>query len=138
MVYDVKRENFRRKAWLVAGGHMMDAPTLITFASVVPCESMRIALTLAALNGLQVKTADIENAYLQAPVAETIWCKLGSEFGSDAGKPAIIVRSLYGLKSAGASFLKSSRGLYATYRMAILYGRSRSLGVTRGETGRQP
>ena len=104
MVYDVKMENFRRKARLIAGGHMMDAPASITFASVVPRESVRIALTLAALNGLQVKTADIENAYLQAPVAEKIWCKLGSEFDSDAGKPAIIVRSLYGLKSAGASF----------------------------------
>ena len=71
---------------------------------LVSCESVRIALTLAALNGLQVKTANIENAYLQAPVAEKIWCKLGSKFGSDVGKPAIILRSLYGLKSAGASF----------------------------------
>jgi hypothetical protein len=104
MVYDVKMENFRRKARLVAGGHMTDAPASITYASVVSRESVRIALTLAALNGLQVKTADIENAYLQAPVTEKIWCKLGSEFGSDAGKSAIIVRSLYGLKSAGASF----------------------------------
>ena len=92
------------KAWLIAGGHMMDAPASITYASVVSHESVRKALTLVALNGLQVKTADIENAYLQAPVAEKIWCKFGSEFGSDAGKPAIIVRSLYGLKSAGASF----------------------------------
>ena len=104
MVYDVKMENFRRKAQLVAGGHMTDALASITYASVVSRESVRIALTLAALNGLQVKTADIENAYLQAPVAKKIWCKLGSEFGSDADKSAIIVRSLYGLKSAGASF----------------------------------
>ena len=102
MVYDVKMENFQCKAWLVAGGHMTDAPALITYASVVSRKSVRIALTLVALNGLQVKTADIKNAYLQAPVAEKIWCKLGSEFGSDMGKPAIIVRSLYGLKSAGA------------------------------------
>jgi hypothetical protein len=29
---------------------------------------------------------------------------LGPEFGSDAGKKAFIVRALYGLKSAGASF----------------------------------
>ena len=57
---------------------------------------MRITLTLAALNYLEVKTADIENAYLTAPV--------GEKFGSDAGKKAIIVRALHGLKSAGASF----------------------------------
>ncbi|KAI2495421.1 hypothetical protein MHU86_19096 [Fragilaria crotonensis] len=76
----------------------------VTYASVVSRESVRIALTLAALNDLEVKTADIENAYLTAPVGERIWCKLGPEFGQDAGKRAIIVRALYGLKSAGASF----------------------------------
>lgn len=105
MVYDIKMENFQRKARLVAGGHMTDSPPAhVTFASVVSRESVRIALTLAALNDLEVKTADIENAYLTAPVGEKIYCKLGPEFGSDAGKVAIIVRALYGLKSAGASF----------------------------------
>jgi hypothetical protein len=98
-------EDFRRKARLVAGGHMTDTPTTNTYASVVSRELVRIALTLAAfLNNLEVKTADIENAYLTAPVTEQIWTKLGPEFGSDAGKLTIIVRSLYGLKSAGALF----------------------------------
>ncbi len=61
-------------------------------------------LWLAALNDLEVKTADIKNAYLTAPVSEKIWCVLGPEFGANAGKRAIVVWSLYGLKSAGASF----------------------------------
>jgi hypothetical protein len=39
-----------------------------------------------------------------APVAELIWTTLGPEWGPDKGKKALIVRSLYGLKSAGASF----------------------------------
>jgi len=104
MVYDVKMEDFRRKARFVAGGHMTETPSSNTYASVVSRETVRIALTLAALNDLEVKTADIENAYLTAPVAEKIWCVLGPEFGADAGKRAIVVRSLYGLKSAGASF----------------------------------
>jgi hypothetical protein len=47
--------------------------------------------------------ADIENAYLTDPVLEKIWCVLGPEFGADAGKQAIIVWSLYGLTSSGAS-----------------------------------
>jgi len=105
MVYDVKMENFQRKARLVAGGHMTEVTSAtMTYASVVSRESVRIALTLAALNDLEVKTADIENAYLTAPIGEKIWCTLGPEFGEDAGKRAIIVRALYGLKSAGASF----------------------------------
>ena len=48
---------------------------------------------------------DIENAYLTALIGEKIWCTLGPEFGGDAaGKRAIIIRALYCLKPAGASF----------------------------------
>jgi Reverse transcriptase (RNA-dependent DNA polymerase) len=71
---------------------------------VVSRESVRIALTLAALNDLQVKGSDVQNAYLTAPCEEKIWTKLGPEFGKDKGKKALITRALHGLKSAGASF----------------------------------
>jgi hypothetical protein len=56
------------------------------------------------LNNVDVKMADIENAYLAAPITEKVWTVLGPEFGYDAGKPALIVRALYGLKSAGVAF----------------------------------
>ena len=56
MIFDIKMEDLRRKSWLVAGGHMTDAPATTTFA----------ALTLAGLNDLQVKVSDIENAYITA------------------------------------------------------------------------
>jgi hypothetical protein len=58
---------------------------------------VRISLTLAALNDLDVKMADIENSYLMAPITEKVWTVLGPEFEDDAGKRALIVRSLYGL-----------------------------------------
>jgi hypothetical protein len=48
--------------------------------------------------------ADIENSYLTAPITEKVWTVLGPEFGDDAGKRALIVRSLYGMKSAVAAF----------------------------------
>ena len=83
---------------------MTEAPATLTYASVVSRESVRIALMVVALNDLQVKMADIQNAYLTAPVSEKIWTTLGAEFGNDFGRKAIIVRALYGLKSAGASF----------------------------------
>jgi hypothetical protein len=44
------------------------------------------------------------NAYITAPITKKVWTTLGPEFGPDAGKTAIIVRALYGLKSAGAAF----------------------------------
>ena len=37
-------------------------------------------------------------------MTEKVWKILGPEFGPDAGKSALIVRALYGLKSAGAAF----------------------------------
>ena len=106
MIFDVKLgEGFRRKARLVAGGHMIDTPAHMTYCSVVSRETVRIALVIAALHDLEVKTSDIQNAYLTAPCAEKVWTELGKEFGPDAGKKAIIVRALYGLGSAGASFM---------------------------------
>jgi hypothetical protein len=68
MIVDVKMANFCRKARFVAGGHTPDTPHAITYASVVSRESVRVALTLAALNDRDVKMADIENAYLTAPL----------------------------------------------------------------------
>jgi hypothetical protein len=104
MIFDIKMEDLCRKSRLVAGGHMTDAPATTTFASVVSRETMQIALILAGLNNLQVKVSDIENVYITAPCTEKIWTVLGPEFGSDAGKSAIVVRTLYGLKSTGVSF----------------------------------
>ena len=91
LIFDLKIEDFRRKARLVAGGHMTKAPASLTYSSVVSRESVRRALTLALLNALQVMLSDIENAYLTAPATKKIWTILGQEFGEDAGKQAIIV-----------------------------------------------
>ena len=105
MIFDIKfGENFRRKARLVAGGHMTETPTTITYSSVVSRDSVRIALTIAPLNGLQVMSCDIQNAYLTADCRERIWTYAGPEFGSDAGKIMLIKKALYGLKSSGAAF----------------------------------
>jgi hypothetical protein len=79
--------------------------TATSYASVVCRESVCIALTTAALNELDLLAADIQNAYLNAPITEKIWTILGAEFGQDLkGRKAIIVRALYGLKSAQAAF----------------------------------
>jgi hypothetical protein len=104
MIFDVKMEDFRRIARFVAGGHTTDTPHDMTYASVVSRESVIIALTLVALNDLNVKMADIDNSYLTAPINEKIWNVFGPEFGDDAGKRARIVRTRYVLKSAGADF----------------------------------
>ena len=83
---------------------MTKTPKCMTYSSVVGQETLRIALTIAALNNLQVKVGDVMNAYVTAPCSENIWTVLGKEFGADQGKKDIIVRALYGLKSYGAAF----------------------------------
>ena len=104
MVFDVKAD-FTRKARLVAGGHLTDPPSSITYASVVSRESVRIAFLLAALNDLDILAADIGNAYLNARTREKIFIICGREFGdSYVGRKALIVRALYGLKSSGAAW----------------------------------
>ncbi len=88
MIFDIKTEDFRCKARLVAGGHMTNVPTAYTYASVVTRETVHIALMLAALILLEVMGADIMNTYITALCKEKIWTTLGSEFGKEkARKP---------------------------------------------------
>ena len=105
IIFEIKLDGFRRKARLVGAGCMVkDTPAVVTYASVVSRETVRIALTIAALNDLEVKASNVMNAFLTALCTEKIWTTLGPEFGENVGKKAIIVRVLYGLKSAEASF----------------------------------
>jgi hypothetical protein len=67
LVFDIKFDG------MVAGGHMFDAPSFLTYASVVSRETVRIAVTIAALHDLDVKAAGVENAYLTAPTTEKAW-----------------------------------------------------------------
>jgi hypothetical protein len=93
-------------------------------------DSIRIALTMAALNDLQVKVGDmIQNAYLTAPRRERRVTVCGPEFGKNQGQTTMLVCALNGLKSYGAAFrnqhlaacIQDVRLLY------VLRGRSRCL-----------
>jgi hypothetical protein len=57
---------------------MTSVPSSITHASIVSCESIHIILTIAALNGLEVLSSDIHNAYLTAPMNEKIRTTCGA------------------------------------------------------------
>ena len=104
MEFKFKIESFRCKARLVAGGYMTKALATILYASIVSRETVRIALMIAAPSDLMVKLGNILNAYVKAPVTEKVWTILGPEFSKDVRNIAVIVRALYGLKSAGAVF----------------------------------
>ena len=61
MIFDVKM-TLERKARYVAGGHQTEPSKDITFASVVSRDSIRVAFLVAALNDLEVLSADISGA----------------------------------------------------------------------------
>ena len=73
--------DFTRKARWVKDGHKTPNSTTTRFSGVVSRDSIRIALTHAAILSLPVKRADIHNAYLQAPSLETHFIICEPEFG---------------------------------------------------------
>jgi Reverse transcriptase (RNA-dependent DNA polymerase) len=100
MVFDIKVD-FTRKARFVGGGHVTKPPTTQTYASVVSRESVRIAFLYAALNELDIMSADVQGAYLNAPCKEKVYTRCGPEFGPEnIGRVALIVKALYGLKTS--------------------------------------
>ena len=104
LVFDVKMD-FTRKARWVKDGHQSPDTTTLAYAGVVSRESVRMGLTYAALMDLDVTTAYIQNAYLQAPSSEKYFIVCGAEFGLDFfGKVALITRALYGGKVSGRDF----------------------------------
>ena len=72
MIFDVKIY-LTRKIRLVAGVHNTDPPKYSTYASVVSRDSVHIAFTVTALNGLDVIFTDVQNAYLNAPTSNKNW-----------------------------------------------------------------
>ena len=80
---------------------MTEAPASLTYSSVVSCESIRIAFTVAALNDLDDLVADIGNAYLNADCHDIVYTIAGPEFGSTTGRHIVVTSALFGLKSSG-------------------------------------
>ena len=85
MIFDIKMGDFRRKARLVTGGHMAEAPKTLTYASVISRETVRFALMIAELNELEMKMADVHNGFVAACCSESIHKTLGLFFGEDHG-----------------------------------------------------
>ena len=105
IIFDVKmRENLRCNEQMVAGGNNTTAPSSTNYSSVVSRYSVRIPLTVHALNNLRVLMCNIRNAYLTTKCREKIWTLAGLEIGTEQGKFMFVVRELYGMNSSGASF----------------------------------
>ena len=63
LMFDTKKEDLRRKARLVVGGHFLDSSHLESHSSVVQSVSFRMLLTIAAKNKMKVVSGDVVNAF---------------------------------------------------------------------------
>ena len=80
MVFDDNMDDFSRKAHLAVGGHLTWTQDSVTYSCMVPRETLYIILAMVPLHDLEVKAADILNAYIMVPSREKIWIVLSPEF----------------------------------------------------------
>ena len=86
-------------------GYITPEPENLTYAGVLSRESVRISLTCAALNILDVCACDVKNSYLQSPSSEKHFIICGAEFGlENVGNKALVIHTLYGGKRANTYY----------------------------------
>ena len=104
-IFAVKYD-LRRKARLVAGGHLIDAPTDIQiYSSQVKPISIKLIGVIADKLGLKQLCGDVSNTYINAKTSHKVYVKkAGPEFDSRAGQMIIIRKALYGLSASGADW----------------------------------
>jgi hypothetical protein len=100
LVYACKHDG-RRKARLVADGHLTDIPVDSVYSGVVSLRGLRMMIFLAELNQLDLWATDIGNVYLEVYTLEKVCIKAGKEFGELEGHTLLISKALYGLRSSG-------------------------------------
>ena len=67
IIFDFNMDTgFARKARFIAEGEKIDTSPLVTYTSVVSINNVWTVLILASLDVLDVRCAEIQNAYLNA------------------------------------------------------------------------
>ena len=100
VIFDIKQEDLRHKARLVAGGHVVDSSMYESYSSVVQTMTVRLLQTVTMKHDLKIITGDIGNAFVQALTKEKIWSNAGPEFGDRQGCKVIFKKALYGLATS--------------------------------------
>ena len=99
MIFDVKHD-LRRKARLVAGGHLIDALDVDIYSSTVKSISVKLLHVIAHKKDLKQLCGDVSNAFPTAYTNERVYAVAGPEFGTLEGHVVIIRKALYGLRSS--------------------------------------
>lgn len=101
------------------GGHSIEVLAMVTYASVVSCETVCVALSITLSNVLNIMARDILNAYISVPNEEKILMSLGPEFVHENGCKKIVFQALYCLKLAGLAYLEH---MYQSSKADLTHG----------------
>ena len=83
-IFDVKYDG-RKRARLVGGGHLTEAPDDVSFSGIALLKIVRVIISIAILNGLEICACDIGSGYLEAFTKEKLYTIAGPEFKELAG-----------------------------------------------------
>ena len=104
MIFAVKHDG-RRKARLVAGGHLIEiANNICVYSSTVKTMLVWLLDVIADAKDLKQLCGDVGNAFVNAYTNELVYCWAGPEFGDRQGSIIVIKKALYGLQSSAKRF----------------------------------
>jgi hypothetical protein len=100
-IFGVKQDLVRRKARLVAGGHLIDILDHNYYSLTVKGISVKILHVIAHQQKLKQLCGYVTNAFVNAYTNKEVYVVAGLEFGEEAvGKIVMIRKALYGLASS--------------------------------------
>jgi hypothetical protein len=96
IVFDVKQD-LRRKARLVARGHLVNPMDHSVYSSTVKGISVNLLHVIAHKAKLEQLCGDVSLTFVNTYTLEKVYAITGPEFGEQEGKPIVILKALYGL-----------------------------------------
>eukprot|EP00957_Ditylum_brightwellii_P115845 8837181-Ditylum_brightwellii.AAC.1 len=104
MNFDCKQDG-RRKAQLVAGGHQINLLNHDVYSSTVKCINICLLHAIAHSANMELLCGDIDNTYVNVYTTEKVYAVANPEFGSGLqGKLVILCKALYGLATSCTRF----------------------------------
>ena len=93
-----------------------------TFSPTAKTKSVKVILSAAAINDWNIKGFDVENAFLEAELKETIYMYLPTEYRLSANPNKLVktklLKNIYGLKQAGYNFYRLMRRILVSFGFA--------------------
>ena len=93
-IFEIKKENKRRKSRIVVGIHVDDASTLPTYYYFAQNLSIFLPLLITKASKINVATGDVEYARINANAGETVASCAGSEQDDKKGCALEIIKAL--------------------------------------------